>query len=123
MLPVSPYFENEPVGIVMDATGNLYVLGEFQNTIDVDPTNCVYPLASTTRSSEIFFQKIKPNLATVCFSLHPADFRGCEGAQVHLTSQAVGTTNITYQWANTEYNLRLFRERYSRSRLYRHQYI
>ncbi|MEI9918059.1 MAG: gliding motility-associated C-terminal domain-containing protein [Bacteroidota bacterium] len=93
------YFTNEPVGLAMDATGSLYVLGQFSNVVDVDPTNCVYPLSTTgSGSSEAFFQKIKPNLATVCFSLQPKDVTGCENQQIHLLTEAVGTTNIAYQW-------------------------
>lgn len=93
------YFENEPVAVAVDdVLGDIYLAGFFTNMIDMDPTDCTLPIQTTMGSRETFLQKIQLNLATICFALEPRDVTGCDGGEIHLVSQAVGTTGITYQW-------------------------
>lgn len=92
------YFSNEGSVVAIDGTGDIYVTGFFVNTADFDPTNCTYPMSTTGTGRELFIQKIRPGLASICFSLQPQDIAGCNGEETILMAQAVGTTNITYKW-------------------------
>jgi gliding motility-associated-like protein len=92
------YFTNETSGVAMDSNGDIYVAGWFNNTIDVDPTNCTSPLTASSGTRETFIQKIQLNRATLCFALQPEDVNGCDTGDIHLIAEAVGTMDITYRW-------------------------
>jgi gliding motility-associated-like protein len=92
------YFPNEGTVVAVDGTGDIYLTGFFTNTADFDPTNCTYPMSTSDGSRELFIQKVRPALATICFVRQPEEVIGCDGKQVVLTTEATGTTNITYKW-------------------------
>lgn len=92
------YFSNESFGVAMDSEGDIYVVGYFNNVIDVDPTNCTLPVQAQSSSRETFIQKIRFNHATICLPLEPTNIAGCDANDIIIPSAATGTTNITYQW-------------------------
>ncbi|MFZ1805864.1 MAG: gliding motility-associated C-terminal domain-containing protein [Cyclobacteriaceae bacterium] len=90
------YYNNEGLAIVTDSDGSIYTAGSITHSSDLDPGNCTYPLFASDGNA--FIQKIKPGVATICFNLQPTDLAVCSGALIDFTTDATGTSNITYQW-------------------------
>mgnify|MGYP002777213240 CR=1 FL=1 len=85
--------------VAADIAGNIYSTGYFEGLNDFDPSICEFDLVAID-DFDVYIQKVGTAAAACTFiiSQQPQSVTTCIGATATFTVEAVGTTNIQYQW-------------------------
>jgi gliding motility-associated-like protein len=85
--------------VITDAADNIYSTGYFEGLGDFDPSLCEYNLVAID-NFDVYMVKVGTAATTCTFviSQQPQPVTTCLGGTASFTVEAVGTTNIQYQW-------------------------
>lgn len=85
--------------VITDASENIYSTGYFEGLGDFDPSACDFNLVAID-NFDVYIQKVgtAPSACSFVISQQPQSVTTCLGETATFTVEAVGTTNIQYQW-------------------------
>lgn len=85
-------------GLAVGDAGDIYMTGSFNGSVDFDPSDCKYNVASKDVSLDFFFWHLSPNAPIVCIDKQPVGVNTCADAEGVFSISATGAAGITYQW-------------------------
>jgi gliding motility-associated-like protein len=84
-------------GLFIEASGDVYVAGQFSGTVDFDPHACQSNLASVN-NSDGFFYKLSNTAQNICITEDPLNINSCTATTATFYGFAAGAPGINYQW-------------------------
>jgi gliding motility-associated-like protein len=100
-------------GISADVDGNIILVDNFGDLVDLDPTICLFEVTPPVSTQEFFIQKVNEKQTPSCVVVtsvtkQPADTAVCAGASAGFSLAATGT-NLTYLWQFRSASSNVFR--------------
>lgn len=84
-------------GHVVDANGDIYMMGSLSGSVDFDPHECSYKVQAVG-ATDFYLWKLSFDVANICYQIEPESEDICAGEVISLYAEAFGAPGISYQW-------------------------